>query len=153
MVSNSVSGEYWSHLCSNFSKTWAESLSLQHFTSQTHRDRSCCVTGTGQYLWVMEDHSHDWTPLRCLIAQRRVSVPAFPLCGLRSRSSCSFFQTCMCPKAAGADLTQTKRQALRKSTSVAAICIMAVKTQQATVLLPKVPPFATNCLNVVLLRR
>lgn len=91
MVSNSVSGEYWSHLCSNFSKTWAESLSLQHFTSQTHRERSCCVTGTGQYLWVMEDHSHDWTPLRCLIARRRISVPAFPSCGLRSRSSCSIF--------------------------------------------------------------
>lgn len=50
-------------------------------------------------------------------------------------------------------LFHREMRALRKSVSVAAIRNAAVKTQQATVLLPKVPPFATNCLNVVLLRR
>lgn len=33
---------------------------------------------------------------------------------------------------------------MRKSASIAAIHIMAMKTQQAALLLPKVPPFATN---------
>lgn len=38
----------------------------------------------------MEDHSHDWTLLLQLIALSHISVRAFGLCGLRSRSPCSF---------------------------------------------------------------
>lgn len=99
------------------------------------------------------------TGLCSLIAPSHITVPAFPPCGLGGvNPSCSFSSHL---QSASAVLhpshfrreAASGREALRKSARVAAIHILAVKTQQAAALLPKVPPFATNCLKVVLLRR
>lgn len=59
MIGNS---SQWWVLIPPSQKPIAESLSSQYFASQSYSEWSCCVIGTGQYLWVMEDHSHDWTP-------------------------------------------------------------------------------------------
>ena len=89
----------------------------------------------------MEDHSHDRTPLRSLIALSHISVPAFPLVWPQESLILQLFlDTCVHPKPAASDLADKAapgREALRKWTSVAAIRNTAVKTQQAAVLLPK----------------
>lgn len=133
-------------------KPIAESLSSQYFASQSYSEWSCCVTGRGSISGSWKTTVMIGPPLLSLIAPSHISVPAFPLCDLKSRSSCSLQASKSCTFWPHAQ-SSSGCEALRKSASIAATRIMAVKTQQATLLLPKVPPFATNCLNVVLLRR
>lgn len=113
-------------------------MSSQGFCSACQlRLESCCVTGMGQYLWVLEDHTHSRTPpVFTDSAESHFIPPAFPPRGLRSRS---FYKTC--PKrvfyiflmsrlkaAASHGLTQTKQHRPLRFEEVAAIRSLAVKT-------------------------
>lgn len=67
----------------------------------------------GQYLWVMEDPSHDQTPLRSLIGLSNISVPAFPPRGLRRWPSCRSFIPAHVRKNAASDLTDEAAPTVR----------------------------------------
>lgn len=102
----------------------------------------------GRYL--KEHHRHDWTPSAFTDSAESHLGPSIPSVWpheghLLTSKSCKRLTS------------QTKQRRPRGFEEVGKALLQsalwAVKTQQPTVLLPKVPPFATNRLNAVLLRR